>query len=99
MPRGQSRWRLAAGAYKVAAMPGAVKVASGAGGGPGGLPRSKGKKGRSGIHGEVGRDPQGMLIAPARADQARHGDGMIIRAGGGEEATRTPSGPVSVEED
>jgi hypothetical protein len=80
-------------------MPGAVKEASSAGGRPGGSPSSKGKKGRSGIRGEEGVIPREVLFAPARAVQVRYGDGMIIRAGGGEEAIRTPFGPVSVEED
>ena len=43
--------------------------------------------------------PGEVPFAPARAVQVRYGDGMIIRAGGGEEAIRTPFGLVSVEED
>jgi hypothetical protein len=56
------------------------------------------KRETAGAHGEV-------PFAPARAagraggTKVRYGDGMIIRAGGGEEAIRIPFGPVSVEED
>ena len=45
--------------------------------------------------------PGEVHFAPARAVQVGYGDGMIIRADGGdaEVAVRTPFGPVSVEED
>ncbi len=62
------------------------------------IPSGKGKKGRAYMAG-MGVIPGEVLFAPARAVQVRYGDGMIIRAGGGEEAIRIPFGPVSVEED
>jgi hypothetical protein len=48
------------------------------------------KRESAGIPGEV---------LSASGTKVRYGDGMIIRAGGGEEAIRIPFGPVSVEED
>ncbi len=51
------------------------------------------------MHGEGGVFREEVPFAPARAVQVRYGSGMIIWAGGGEEAIRTPFGPVSVEED
>ena len=46
-----------------------------------------------------GMIPGKALFAPARVVWVRYGDGMIIRAGGGEEAILTPFGLVSAEED
>jgi hypothetical protein len=83
----------------VAVMPGAVKGASGAAMDPEDPRAARGRKGGVAYVVRRGVIPGEVLFAPARAVQVRYGDGMIIRAGGSEEAIRTPFGPVSVEED
>jgi hypothetical protein len=106
MQRGPSRWRLAAGAYKVAVI--AVDRERGIGGGSlrGGwwtrrILERQGGEGGVAYMARRGVIPGEVHFAPARAVQVRYGDRMIIRDDGGDAgaAIRTPFGPVSVEED
>ena len=83
----------------MAVMPGTVNVASGWVVDPEDPLAARGRKGGVEYMARRGVIPGEVLFAPARAVQVRYGDGMIIRAGGSEEAIRTPFGPVSVEED